>query len=458
VDDNGTRHRLVRELGRGGQGTVFEVEGGRLAAKIVFDRSPSRREALRNQLIQVKRLDLGGLAIARPIEMLREPHLGYLMTLLTGMQPIKALAVVPRSTASPTEWYAAGGGLRRRLELLARSADSLAALHGKGLAYADPSPHNLFVSESRDACEVCFIDADNLQYGSRPGGPAVYTPGYGAPELVRGTSGVTSLTDAHAFAVLAFQTLSLAHPLIGDAVADGSPEQEDRALAGDLSWIDHPTDDRNRSSNGIPRQRVLSPRLADLADKTFGRGLREATKRPGVAEWAERLHVAANATLRCAACQSSFYLGQPRCPWCDCAAPPYALATFGLWDPQAPQGQELMQKPTDHGLRPVNVGLIALTEHETVVVTRRSSEGCDGAAGAVPVAELRLEGVRVGVRCVDDVVRRLVSPSGSRTVEVTGREELLQIVPGQASWRLHFGEPQRLHRVVSFELRGAGAK
>ena len=64
-------------------------------------------------------------------------------------------------------------------------------------------------------------------------------------------TGVNSLTDAHAFSVLAFQTLSLAHPLIGDAVNEGPPEREEEALAGRLPWIDHPTDGSNRASSGI---------------------------------------------------------------------------------------------------------------------------------------------------------------------------------------------------------------
>ena len=65
TDLNGARHVLTRQIGRGGQGAVFEVKGGRLAAKIVFDSSASRREKLRNQLTQVKRLPLADLEIAR---------------------------------------------------------------------------------------------------------------------------------------------------------------------------------------------------------------------------------------------------------------------------------------------------------------------------------------------------------------------------------------------------------
>jgi hypothetical protein len=118
TDLNGARHVLTRQIGRGGQGAVFEVKGGHLAAKIVFDSLASRREKLRNQLTQVKRLPLADLEIARPLEMLREPVLGYLMELLTGMQPLSALCHPPKSVASVKAWYFETGGLRRRLALL----------------------------------------------------------------------------------------------------------------------------------------------------------------------------------------------------------------------------------------------------------------------------------------------------------------------------------------------------
>ncbi|RYZ65560.1 MAG: serine/threonine protein kinase, partial [Proteobacteria bacterium] len=368
TDINGARYSLLRQLGRGAQGAVYEVDGGRLAAKIVFDSSAAHRERLRNQLTQVKRLSLADLEIARPIEMLREPVLGYVMELLTGMQPLKVLGAVPKDAGSPAAWYLAGGGLRRRLQLLARSADVLAGLHGKGLVYSDPSPHNIFVSESPDAMEVRFIDADNIHYASVAGVPAFYTLGYGAPELVRCRSGVNSLTDAHAFSVLTFQTLSLAHPLIGDTVNDGPPEREQEALSGQLPWIDDPTDKSNSASYGIPRSWVLSRKLIDIAGRAFGLGLRDAAKRPGVSEWAECLHGAADATLACSSCKGTYYLNEKQCPWCDEPRPAFATAAFNLWDPSIGPGGELLQKPAGDRRKAVVAAVLALTDGETVSV------------------------------------------------------------------------------------------
>ena len=200
ADINDARYTLTRPLGRGGQGAVFEVEGGRLAVKVLFDRSPTNRERLRNQIVMVKRLPLQDLEIARPRELLREPHLGYVMELLTGMAPLKTLLTVPKKVPSPIEWYSSTGGLRRRLRLLARAGDVLSALHGKSLVYSDPSPDNIFVSQSIDGHEVRLIDADNLHLCSTPGARAVFTPWYGAPELVLCESGPDSLTELYRLA------------------------------------------------------------------------------------------------------------------------------------------------------------------------------------------------------------------------------------------------------------------
>src|SRR5438128_1543732 len=79
TDAVGCRHKLGICLGRGGQGSVYSVKGTPFVVKLVDESRSSRQDQLRNQLTFVKRLDLKDLPIAKPLEMLREPHVGYVM-------------------------------------------------------------------------------------------------------------------------------------------------------------------------------------------------------------------------------------------------------------------------------------------------------------------------------------------------------------------------------------------
>ncbi len=450
TDIKGVCYELGSKLGRGGQGTVYEIKGGRLAAKIMSKISPVKPETLRNQLSFVKRLALNDLALARPLEMLREPHIGYVMELLTGMKSINMLIHPPRNTESLLKWYIEGGGLKRRLRLLAISAEALAQLHGKGLIYSDPSPNNIFVSEDQDAYEVRLIDTDNLHYKSSAAMTAVYTPWYGALEIVCGRSGMNTLTDAHAFAVLAFQTLTLAHPLMGDRVNEGEPELEEKALKGEFPWIDDPDDDSNRSSNGISREIILSPLLHELATKTFGKGLNDPLTRPGISEWAEKLQAAADATLICPSCGWSYYFTSKKCPNCDQPRPDFVIAKFKLWN-----GKEPVKKPSD---RDVIIVSVVLTESQPLQITERLVNGQINKKTSRLRIEARLEGNRIILKSLDGNSYLLTSPNGSKSVKLNIREERIPVEEGYASWQLHLGNLDSLHRVVDFELRPGGQR
>lgn len=454
VDVNGVRYELGELLGRGGQGAVYAVKGGRLAVKLVAGRSQRERERMRNQLTHVKRLPVRELSLAKPLEMLRPPHTGYVMELLTGMVPIKTLLTPPKGEPASVEWYLRTGGLRRRLLVLARAAHTLAQLHGKGLAYSDPSPANIFISEDPAFTEVWFIDTDNLRYESSPGSFAgVYTPSYGAPELVQGKSGITTLSDVHALAVIAFQALALTHPFIGDFVNEGEPELEEQAFAGLIPWVDDASDAINRASFGVPREWVLSPRLSEAFEQTFGAGRVTPSERPGAAEWAERLFAAADALIPCTECRGDFYFNKPRCTWCDAERPMFATAVFHLWDPNHGPAGGVLTRPQRGKHRPVIVGHGAVTAATNFVVTRRLAFGIQGPDADEPVIEASLLGDRVSLRSLDGRAYLFSSSSGERQTEVSARPQSVCLVPGQASWRLHLGEAGRLHRVLSFELQ-----
>ena len=266
-DDRGEALELHEELGGGAQGTVWSLTGEQAAAKILKPEAGVDADQLRVRLATVRRFDLSGIPIAHPLSVLIGDDVGYTMELLAGMTAIGSLAAVPNDRVA--EWFSATGGLGRRLRLLALAAEALDRLHARGLAYGDVSPGNVMVSERREHDQVWLIDPDNLSVQARLS-HGYYTPGYGAPELVGGRVGQDSLTDAFAFAVLTFQILALVHPFLGDAI-HRDPELEEPAFRGELPWIDHATDDRNRSSQGLPRRLGTDQRTAE-AGRTSVRG------------------------------------------------------------------------------------------------------------------------------------------------------------------------------------------
>ena len=111
------------------------------------------------------------------------------------------------------------------------------------MVYGDISPNNIFISEGIDGSSVWLIDADNIRFEITAGGSVVYTPKYGAPELVQGKDGGRPSSDCHAFAVVAFYLLSLIHPFVGKKV-DGTDE-------GD--WADEENDDEDIEDKSLCR-------------------------------------------------------------------------------------------------------------------------------------------------------------------------------------------------------------
>ncbi len=334
-DRNGIEYILQKKIGEGGQGTVWQVNGGTLAAKIIRKRSSHHRESLSGKLAFIRRLDLKGLPIAQPLETLAEPHCGYVMRFLRDMVPIKSLYEPVSGGAMTPEWYISTGGLDRRIRMMAKLAALLAQLHAKGLIYGDLSGDNIFISESIEHEELWLIDPDNLTYQSQPTGSesCTYTPGFGAPELVTQTGCSSSLSDNYAFAVLCFKVLSLVHPFLGDFVTEGEPELEEAAFEGKMPWIEDPEDDTNRTAHGVPRDWILSSQMRKRFGQTFGRGKLDRTQRPSAAEWAEVLDVAANSVIQCSGCGASLFFNQPSCHYCGASLPRFCWMDTFLWDP-----------------------------------------------------------------------------------------------------------------------------
>lgn len=375
VDEYQNVHIQDKVLGQGGQGVVFRTKDPDLAIKLVTDESGTPvtdEESVERYSKRFKRVRLlplpENLNISVPAALLQN-NAGYVMQLLSEMVPFSHfwldgksaekigpddiptwLSAMPENEAKKIVHYYRTGGLRRRLHALYKCACLLARLHGNGMVYGDISPNNIFISEGLDDSAVWLIDADNIRFEITAGGSVVYTPKYGAPELVQGKDGGRPSSDCHAFAVVAFYLLSLIHPFVGKKV-DGTDEGdwadeendgedvEDKAYAGLFPWVDDQDDDSNSSDSGLPRSLLLTEKLISLFESTFGPGRTTPLLRPTIYHWPEALAQAADMTVTCPKCSMSYYYdykdadtGKECCPYCDAQKPLMLILESYRWN------------------------------------------------------------------------------------------------------------------------------
>ncbi|MEQ6970779.1 protein kinase domain-containing protein [Pectobacterium polaris] len=375
VDEYQNVHIQDKVLGQGGQGVVFRTKDPDLAIKLVTDESGTPvtdEESVERYSKRFKRVRLlplpESLNISVPAALLQN-NAGYVMQLLSEMVPFSHfwlngksaekigpddipawLSAMPGNEAKKIIHYYRTGGLRRRLHSLYKCASLLARLHGNGMVYGDISPNNIFISEGLDDSSVWLIDADNIRFEITAGGSVVYTPKYGAPELVQGKYGGRPSSDCHAFAVVAFYLLSLIHPFVGKKV-DGTDEGdwadeenddediEDKAYAGLFPWVDDQDDDSNSSDSGLPRSLLLTEKLITLFEGTFGPGRTSPLLRPTIYHWPEALAYAADMTVTCPECSMSYYYDfihpeteDHNCPYCKTQRPQVLILESYRWN------------------------------------------------------------------------------------------------------------------------------
>lgn len=447
-DVEGYVYPLGAQIGRGGQGVVHESVHGWMAVKRFLPTARRSSVDLQHRIAAVRRLPLENLAIARPLAVLAPPDSGYVMRLLTGMEPVRRLIRPSTHETSVREWYRDSGGLRRRLRLLARLAAVFAELHALGLTYGDPSPSNLLVSAEIAANEVRLIDADNVRVAAPSSGSSIYTPGYGAPEVVQGRSGNSFASDVWAFAVVAFEVLALHHPFIGADVEEGEPDREEAANRGELPWIDDVDEAGNRAAptSGLPRKVVLSPALRRLFQQCFGPGRLTPEARPSAADFATALLSAARMTLGCSACTGSvsatYYVTFQECPWCGKRRPPVALAQVGRWDPFA-------ELPAAGALGLPRRQVLEVGQEYFVSMEQRSHMGTVHSAERCLRVVVTQAGV--SVRAVNGRGFEVRSPDGL-DVRAMPPEGVMLPSPtiDEGSWRVHTGSLDSAHSYVRF--------
>jgi serine/threonine protein kinase len=372
VDEYNNIHTITKVLSQGGQGIVYRTRDADVAIKFVTDDNGSiiaSKQSVASYQEKFRKLRLLPVPqeanITFPVALL-SGQAGYVMYFLTGMSPASTLCINSANAADIKEeeipeWlkdmdvnaakqftaYCKTGGLRRRLYVLYKIASRLAMLHGVGLVYGDISSNNVFISDNGDDYGTWFIDADNLKYEGEAG--AVYTPRYGAPELVQERADGTMASDCHAFAVLAYSMLTMIHPFLdGKKVLgttsdwadtdDSNEDPETQALKGYYPWVRDKDDDSNSSDAGLPHALLFDKELDALFQETFGKGRLDPLRRPVIFHWPFAFLRAADSTIECPACKMSYRYdyaeenGAEQCLYCGNPKPAFVFLEVYAWE------------------------------------------------------------------------------------------------------------------------------
>ncbi|HEJ2804027.1 TPA: serine/threonine protein kinase [Pseudomonas aeruginosa] len=385
VDEYNNVHQMADELARGGQGVVYRTKDADLTVKQPLDAAgqPDKNANLRERFQHVRLLPIPRrIPVSLPLAILRDEP-GYVMRLLNGMKPFASFDLDGRSkkkledqSQALPQWltkipdkdlalrllhYAQTGSTRRRSLALAKCAAILARLHSAGLVYGDISTNNAFIGED-DTTDVWLIDADNMRLELPSGGVSVYTPGYGAPEVVQGRDQSRPRTDCWAFAVMTFKLLALCHPFIGKKVLEPEDEEDgwdadpapngtatdlnEQAFAGFLPFVDDEDDDSNEGVGGLPRVLVATEGLRRLFQETFGAGRELPHRRPTMAFWTLELARAADQSLDCLECGMSHFADEyAQCPYCGAARPAFIRVKTPRWEILIPGGATEFRLP-----------------------------------------------------------------------------------------------------------------
>lgn len=210
----GTRYRLLKKIGEGASGEVFEAEhvelGRRYAVKVLTTAHAAAHDAVdrfRREARAVAKLSHPNLVQLHDFGKSTDGRVFLVMELLSG----KTLDV-----------HAAGGiGWREAVRLGLQATRALEAAHEAGVVHRDLKPQNLFLTEDESlklldfgvAMAVAETGTEHTQKGFAVFG----TPEYMAPEQVAGEN-VDARCDVYALGCVLYELVTGSRPFEGSPV------------------------------------------------------------------------------------------------------------------------------------------------------------------------------------------------------------------------------------------------
>lgn len=211
------RYQIVREIARGGMGSVHEafhvVSKKRVALKLLFPQAV-KDESSRQRFLR---------EASAPAQI---GHEGIVEVYDAGVDDDGSLFVAME--------FLEGGTLRDRIDrgplslpeifsIFVRMLEPLAAAHARGIIHRDLKPENVFLQQKANGTEVVKIvdfgiarDLEAAQQSMTQTGIAMGTPHYMAPEQAMSARGVVATADVWAIGAMLYEVLTGHVPFEGE--------------------------------------------------------------------------------------------------------------------------------------------------------------------------------------------------------------------------------------------------
>lgn len=213
------KYRLLRLLGDGGMGSVYEAEHERLGTRVaikILHADLARRTGIRERFLQEARVSaqIRSPHVVRVLDVDTTPEgVAYLVMELLEGEPISRMLEREKRVPAP-----------RACEYTHQILEALEAAHALGIIHRDLKPENVFITMAAGKPVLKLIDfgiAKLKREGGQGGnltmaGIMMGTAEYCAPEQAFSADKVDVRSDVYAVGVMLYEMLSGSRPVNGD--------------------------------------------------------------------------------------------------------------------------------------------------------------------------------------------------------------------------------------------------
>lgn len=201
-------YKIIREVGRGGMGCVYEAEdafGRKIALKMMSAKAaahPDYRDMFEHEVTALKRLDSSSVVriVGRPFSD-ADGNLFLPMEFVEG----KTITQIVKENGPFSE--------KDAISVFVKLLDAFSHIHEKGCIHRDVKPSNIMIRPDNSVCVIDFgIAKDSRTSSGKTVGRIVGTDGYMSPEQADGLN-IDTRTDIYSLGCLLHYMLTGTHAI-----------------------------------------------------------------------------------------------------------------------------------------------------------------------------------------------------------------------------------------------------